>query len=210
METVELNKQYIGGQVRYVRDTIREWDLADLSAKLSDLGFNLGKNALSKLETGQRNMTAEELVAIAVALDVTPNRLLLGGSSPDDMGQVVRIANTWEITLAEAWAWASGEELPDSSTPGADKSWSDHLRADKFRVENRPHRPPTTLAMDQYRDLVELGVFNAVTEAVRRVESMGYSSDVIVDHIETMGLMDALERAARRKIDEDAGDAPEA
>lgn len=205
METSRLDTKYIGAQVRHVRDKVRGWHLSDLSEKLGELGMNLGKNALSKLETGQRNMTAEELVYIAVALDVTPNRLLLGGST-EDMGQMIRIANTWEITLAEAWAWASGEELPNTSTPGVDKSWDDHLKGDKFRVENRPHRPPTTLAMDQYRDLVELGAFNAVTEAVRRVESMGYSSDVIVDHIETMSLMDALERAARKKIDEDKAD----
>lgn len=58
--------------------------LADLAARLTCLGHPIALNTLSKLETGARRITVDDLVALAAALDVTPHDLLHFERTPDD------------------------------------------------------------------------------------------------------------------------------
>lgn len=50
--------------------------LADLADRLTRLNHPITLNTLSKLETGARRITVDDLVALAAALDVTPHDLL--------------------------------------------------------------------------------------------------------------------------------------
>jgi transcriptional regulator with XRE-family HTH domain len=50
-----------------------------LSAKLEELGRPILPSGITKIEQGGRRVDADDLVAIATALDVSPTRLLLHG-----------------------------------------------------------------------------------------------------------------------------------
>ena len=51
----------------------------DLSAKLEELGRPILPSGITKIEQGARRVDADDLIAIATALEVSPTRLLLHG-----------------------------------------------------------------------------------------------------------------------------------
>lgn len=115
--------------------------LGELSGFMKRLGRPILPSGLSKIEQGWRRVDADDLVALAVALDVTPNRLLLPATaSPDDaMDLTEEVCGNEE----QFWAWATGaQRLPLNATePDPPRP---HLNLDlthRFRRENRPHEP---------------------------------------------------------------------
>jgi len=50
---------------------------SDISKRMNDLGFSWYSQTVGLLERGQRPLLAEELIALAVALDCTPEALYL-------------------------------------------------------------------------------------------------------------------------------------
>lgn len=47
-----------------------------LSDKLSEIGWHIGANAITRLEVGDRNISVDDLVALAAALGCKPETLL--------------------------------------------------------------------------------------------------------------------------------------
>jgi hypothetical protein len=96
-------------------------------------------------------LDVDDLVALAVALDVSPNLFLLSDRDAalldvDERGALVLTPNR-RVLWRQAWEWATGEQpLPPHA-----ESRVDPLR---FRVVNRPHTP----------DLVEILGEEAVIE----------------------------------------------
>ncbi|WP_284437150.1 hypothetical protein [Streptomyces sp. TUS-ST3] len=110
------------------RTTVRE-----LSARLSKLGRPILPSGITKIEQGTRRVDADDLVALAVALEVTPTRLLLGPpptDGPDDPAHEevwewhpwndsqgnerapypsLRLAPELSLEPWDAWTWALGE-----------------------------------------------------------------------------------------------------
>jgi transcriptional regulator with XRE-family HTH domain len=110
------------------RTSVRE-----LSSRLSKLGRPILPSGITKIEQGQRRVDADDLVALALALKVTPTRLLLGppptdGTAEDPAHNEVleeevfttkdgRRIPSWWIRLApnmafepwDAWTWAMGD-----------------------------------------------------------------------------------------------------
>lgn len=74
---------------------------------MTDPGRPIQASGLAKTEAGDRRVDADDLVALALALDATPNRLLLSG-----VPEPVPLTPKRSLTFPEAWAWASGEHLP--------------------------------------------------------------------------------------------------
>jgi transcriptional regulator with XRE-family HTH domain len=72
--------------------------LADLPA----VGRRITISGLSKIENGDRRIDVDDLMAIAVALDVSPAALLLPRSQP---GDVVDVTGRRASTLL-FWQWA--------------------------------------------------------------------------------------------------------
>jgi transcriptional regulator with XRE-family HTH domain len=60
----------------------RGWSQAELSRRVAALGHKLDKDAMSKLEGGERRVTLDDGIALAAALDVPLHALLLG--EPDE------------------------------------------------------------------------------------------------------------------------------
>jgi transcriptional regulator with XRE-family HTH domain len=151
----------VAANIRALRED-RRLTLDDLSNRLYALGRPIQRSGLSKIESGDRRVDTDDLVALALALDVTPNRLLLPGRSETE-AEVELTAGARPVALPWnlAWRWACGEEVARSLTV-------EHLLANldrdddrapgpvqlarevvvRFSHENRPHDPTPPLYFD--------------------------------------------------------------
>lgn len=73
--TVTATTTFVGTAVRRLRDE-RRWTALDLVHRLQPLGGDLSRQAISKIETGARGVSIDELCLLARALDVQPVDLL--------------------------------------------------------------------------------------------------------------------------------------
>ncbi|MFE7516120.1 helix-turn-helix domain-containing protein [Streptomyces sp. NPDC057540] len=60
----------------------RGWDQRRLAERVSQTGRPMSLSVLGKVEAGARRVDVDDLVALAVALDVAPAQLLPGGDAP--------------------------------------------------------------------------------------------------------------------------------
>jgi transcriptional regulator with XRE-family HTH domain len=106
--------------------------LSALAAELQLLKRPIILSALSKIEKGQRRVDADDLVALALALDVSPNMLIL---PDDDSSSDVALTPGRMMAAAAAWQWAR-RDTPTVGDAGydfyisaahADKHWSEWI-----------------------------------------------------------------------------------
>lgn len=166
----------------------------DLGRLLADLGRPMTLDVLSKLEGGQRRVDPDDLVALALALGVTPNRLLLPGKAGNTEVPLTpaRTATAWE-----AWAWACGEK-PLRPT---DRRFAleDYAR---FPSENRPHRGRSFTAKQAKEHEHVLG---PIREAVQRASEAGVPPTALVDCVESVIRRESLAASLRNHLDEYEG-----
>jgi len=103
----------------------------ELAALTGRLGRPMTRQIVSKTEIGDRRVDVDDLVAFAVALDTTPNRLLLTAGAIE--GETVELVPGMSVSQLDAWRWASGEQPLDIC---ADHAASHQLR---FVQESMPH-----------------------------------------------------------------------
>jgi transcriptional regulator with XRE-family HTH domain len=151
----------------------RGLSLRDLHVRLRDVGRPILPSGLHKIESGDRRVDVDDLVALAVALDVSPSRLLMPAGASGRRVQLTPKVKGSERTL---WAWAAGDEaLPERGQP------FDLDRAGRFRVENRPHDPPSDMTLDdieEHRD-----VLAPLTDAVRKARDSGLSFGSVAEYV---------------------------
>ncbi|MEA2202977.1 MAG: hypothetical protein QOI89_3690, partial [Solirubrobacteraceae bacterium] len=70
----------------------RKLTLRDLAGKLRELGRPIQLSALSKIEKGQRRVDTDDLVALALALGVSPDSILLANEA--NTGVMIELAST--------------------------------------------------------------------------------------------------------------------
>jgi transcriptional regulator with XRE-family HTH domain len=99
-----------GEQVRGVR-TRKGWTSQQhLADRLEELGHDIDRSAIARLETGKRGVPLDEAFAIAAALEVSPLSLMLP-REPDDP---VAVAPRLTVSAEEAREWVRGDEpLPN-------------------------------------------------------------------------------------------------
>lgn len=196
MENVASN-EYIGASVRQARKA-RDMDLKDVSRQLEELGHPMGVSALSKLETGNRKILAEDLPYLAAVLGVTPNVLLLGDGSPErgpSLDDIVSLAGKWVLPLSEAWLWAQGERLPRMQrSDGPFLRTADVVASRDFQKRSRPHDPPLDLSMDEYNVLQDEGALDGLYRTVSDLKERGYGLDVVRQLLEAMKILDQIDR----------------
>jgi hypothetical protein len=118
------------------------------------------------MENGNRTADAEELVALAIALGTTPNRLLLSGTADPDVELELTPNSAVRVPETAAWYWACGESpLPPPDLPEG----TPQIDPYGFVDANRPHRPAnrTTIAeLHQYGQ--KLNQIKVLAERLRR------------------------------------------
>lgn len=121
----------------------------DLAERMAELGRPILKSGLSKLEKGERRVDVDDLMALALALEVTPNRLLLTEEADDEE---VELTEGYTTNRRQAWAWSCGEWAEGSRFPFAYFSGG-RVPAFRFQTENRPHDPPRRLSAEEFGEL---------------------------------------------------------
>ena len=112
---------------------------AELARRLAALGHPILDTGLMKIEKGHRRVDVDDLMALALALDVTTNRLLLPEVEIAKPGTpVVLTPGHDKVRTDDAWAWAYGERpLAAKPTSFADEEPSQAELS--FIGQNRRH-----------------------------------------------------------------------
>ena len=124
-ESKEPLTGHIGGNVAANMESLRKgkFSLRALEARLGELGRPILAIGLSRLAAGRRRVDVDDLVALAVALGVTPNSLLLPRDAPP--GTEVELAPGIRVSAMAAWAWADGRMPlpagPADATPATER-----------------------------------------------------------------------------------------
>lgn len=92
----------VAANVRRFRKT-RGLKATQLSERVTALGRPIPETSIIKIEAGKRRVDAGDIVALA--LEVTPNLLLLTG----DAGEPVEVTEGATVPAEHAWQWAEGE-----------------------------------------------------------------------------------------------------
>lgn len=163
--------------------TGRGMTLRELSVRMGEIGRPTLPTGIMKIEDGSRRVDVDDLVALAIALDVSPNRLLLPPEARTDQG----VDLTPEVTIPTeeaAWRWATGEYQPfplDAPTPAGDVI--------RFMAANRPHASANISVLEQ-EIAKHLKDLKPIAKAARAAEQAGVPFRVIIDY---MRLTDALD-----------------
>lgn len=123
----------IGTTVRRLRHE-RGLDLRRLAERLAEEGRPISLAQLSKLELGQRRVDVDDLVALAVVLNVTPSQLLMPDPPAEGEDQVVQLTPHRRVGWHRAWRWMCGDLwLDDALRPDSDEDEAEWHQA------ARPH-----------------------------------------------------------------------
>src|SRR4051794_12330128 len=87
---------------------LRGLGYAELSRMLAELGRDIPSLGLRRIEVGERRVDADDLMALAIALDVTPLALLLPAAA-DGEAQLVPADNP--MPWQHIWLWATGQQV---------------------------------------------------------------------------------------------------
>lgn len=176
----------------------------ELSARLAKLGRPILPSGITKIEQGSRRVDVDDLVALALALEVTPTRLLLGppptdGSfdnpAHDEVWEMEEFGGedgrrsfpVWFLRLVpgfaaepwEVWAWAFGEMPFGDIWRLADEeriTWDDPERREaEFRLENAP--PPVRVSLGHAEGVQE--AMTSVDTAVQDALDEGLTEDQV-------------------------------
>lgn len=79
----------------------RRITLRELSTKMTELGRPMSNSSLSQIENGSRRVDVDDLMAIAVALNVSPKTLLVPHTSSAD--ETVEVTGIRAIAARELW-----------------------------------------------------------------------------------------------------------
>jgi transcriptional regulator with XRE-family HTH domain len=130
----------IADNVRDVRKS-RGMSTYDVSRALAGLGWPIAQSGIARVESGDRAVTVDDLLALAAALGCSPNRLLL-----PEVGDAATETLIGGITAApdEMWGWARGEH-PLAIANGQAVAMRRGVAAAVFATENRQDLLPADL-----------------------------------------------------------------
>ena len=135
----------------------------ELSRHRAELGRPILASGITKIEQGTRRIDVDDLVALALALGVSPNRLLL---DPDADDAELLLTDGRISTRRQSWDWATGAgPLLDTDR---DQALKDFDALFEFRRVNRPNEPDSRTPVGEIEALgVALGpVLKAVEDVV--------------------------------------------
>lgn len=169
-----------------------------LAERTRQIGRPIQPTGIVKIEAGERRVDVDDLVALAIAFDVTPNRLLLGEAGDAEQ---LSLTETAGASAAAVWRWACGE------SPLRRDLWADVPadidldRVHRFRSENRPHDPPEMTTLAEVGDHRE--IWEAARRALEAASDAGFGPAVVTVIVNTLAtvteMMPALEAQEENK-----------
>jgi len=100
-----------------------------LADRLTKVGRPIAPSAISKVERCERQVTVDDLAALAVIFNVSPSALLLPPT--DDPSEKVEITGVGPVPADQAWDWLDGRrrlDQPTSDPNGAALLYALHSR----------------------------------------------------------------------------------
>ena len=97
--------RYVIENLKQLRDA-RRLTYRELADRLATLGRPIPTLGLSRIEKGTRRVDADDLVALAIALDVNPAALLLPRDT--EPYEEIELAADVRATAHAAWEWSAG------------------------------------------------------------------------------------------------------
>lgn len=176
----------------------------ELSQRLSKVGRPILPSGVTKIEQGSRRVDADDLFALSIALDVTPNRLLLTESADPDEAMVMLLdghigdsthAATGLRDTRSAWQWACGDgwwgmEFPGEPLP---MTISDRrARIQRFSAVNRPHDPADLMPLEEMEPHLEK--LQELARIIGELEAEGVSRNAAMNFVRWERLVDSTER----------------
>ncbi|WP_322984632.1 helix-turn-helix transcriptional regulator [Streptomyces sp. S584] len=102
--------------VKRLRDA-RRLTIYALSGALGEAGRPITPSAVAKIEKQQRQVTVDDLAALAVVFNVSPAALLLPMAEDEE----IEVTGGGTVRAATAWAWANSQR-PLGLTPGREET----------------------------------------------------------------------------------------
>ncbi|MDG4770673.1 helix-turn-helix transcriptional regulator [Solwaraspora sp. WMMD792] len=135
---METPKSLVARNIADIREE-RRYTVRSLSGALDDLGHKIAPSGVSKIENQSRSVDVDDLVALALALKVNPNRLLLPG---DDDQEAIALTPKVQPKAFQAWAWAQGEQvlLAAATALGEGERPFRDVQGEYARLVRPPHR----------------------------------------------------------------------
>ncbi len=137
VETASPVAARVGANIRHFR-ALRGVSVRELSARLGELGRPILPSGITKLEKGGRRVDVDELIALAVALGVNPNALLLLPYGQED--SKVQLIDSVTVSWHRAWGWATGDvPLDGPARPSERVQWfeiSKPHRVDELKIDD--------------------------------------------------------------------------
>ncbi|CAN3126257.1 helix-turn-helix domain-containing protein [Mycobacterium sp. smrl_JER01] len=106
--TLDNTGETVRENIRRIRDDVRGLSQAALSERLRDLGRPIPPLGIHRIENGDRRVDVDDLIAIAVALDVSPISMLTPNAS-DRAESVAITAVEGALTAEQLWKWLCAE-----------------------------------------------------------------------------------------------------
>ena len=94
-----------GRRLQELRKQTRGWSQQRLADELVKIGWPLDRTAIAKIEKAQRGVSVDDLVALAVALNVSPGWLLAPAEAGEEPAPVVGSVSAPAWTV---WDWVDG------------------------------------------------------------------------------------------------------
>ena len=156
----------VGHHVRVAVEHLREargLTKKQLSERVAELGRHIPPLGISRIEAGTRRVDADDLVALALALNVSPLALLL--PQPGVSDTYIKLTTEQVTRLSRAWRWAAGlSAMPAGmdDEPGQEQQEQYEMLSQSKRdryVRRRPAGRAAELLLDDVGAAVELSQF---------------------------------------------------
>ncbi|OBA64285.1 helix-turn-helix domain-containing protein [Gordonia sp. 852002-10350_SCH5691597] len=89
--------------------------VAELAERATAAGRPLTRQAVSEIEAGRRRVDVDDLIVLALSLDVSPAMLLMPRGT-DDIDDVVDVTGA-RLPVTRVWAWLTANAAPDGGPP---------------------------------------------------------------------------------------------
>ena len=184
-----------------IRRVRRESDLTltGLAERMETVGRPVGESTLTNIELGHRRVDVDDLVALAVALDTTPNRLLLGDDADETR---VDLTSTISASAVDVWGWACGEFPPDLVMGSTRHTVPDQ----PWIARHRPHDPremPFEWLIEHRETLTQV---DALVQSIHRdPEGPTNLVEYIRRRIRMIGVRDAGQEAPEHAFQDSSG-----
>ena len=175
----------------------RGWTQQQLSDRITELGLSLSRATIAKIETGQRSVLLDEVIAFAVALGVPPSALILGRDS-----RFIRVTPDLAVHFSAALNWWRGL---DPLGPWQRKILRDELgpyveetEDDRFFYDARPdfearaeQRLPSVLSLQVLAaSAVNFAAFGeSLSEVLGPLDTINYALHSLAAYVENEGQM---------------------